>query len=65
MMEESWKSLKMKIVVLDFENLKSLQFQSNVLDENLPEMCFKYVSPGNTTGGSIIVPLTSCLTGLN
>ncbi len=30
--------------------------------ENLYEICSKY--PGNTKGGSIIVPLTSCLTGL-
>jgi hypothetical protein len=27
-------------------------------------ICCRYVSPGNTKGGSITVPLTSCLTGL-
>jgi hypothetical protein len=28
-------------------------------------ICPKIIGPGNTKGGSITVPLTSCLTGLN
>jgi hypothetical protein len=34
-----------------------------ILKQNIEENC-DCVKPGNTKGGSITVPLTSCLTGL-
>jgi hypothetical protein len=50
------------------ENLKNICFGSSYNEKVISEVKKRnpvLVLPGNTRGGSIIVPLTSCLTGLD
>jgi hypothetical protein len=40
-----------------------MQMTTSKVENLLAEVC-PWINPGNTKGGSITVPLTSCLTGL-
>jgi hypothetical protein len=49
---------------IDMMSMRSVQFFINLLISKTG-LVVPIVTPGNTKGGSITVPLTSCLTGFD
>ncbi len=62
--EKAWGVYSCSYMLGNFE-MKTQLYSSSCLENRVPPGRLGRVSPGNAKGGSITVPLTSCLTGLD